>query len=531
MVFLIDHPRKERKMSSDLVKETDKSGNVLTHEIIRSEVNFLVFPFFALWDKDVNKKTETEYTAEIQRGNKRVEIEWNVSANPKYGYPGPFDKSFHKAIEEKISQLTPPIENPICIGSLYKLAEKVGVKKIGGSFYERVKMALKRIVTASVSSQGAFYRKDKEKHIDDTFHLYDRVVFIGEMLDNGEIAESNYVYLGSWYLNNINARYVKPVDYDYYQSLSLPIASRLYEILSVKFYGLLEGGGKFIRYRYSTLCDLLPSKRQKYLSWATRIFNPSHEKLVDTEFLSRFSWEKIKGVKGDWYLYYFPGSRAKEEIETFREFRKQKLNKLTPPRNDDTVNEQDKDDKVDEISDTDGNISGDLVYELQKRKISKSVAEQLVEFNPTDYIVKKIKMFDYQVGSGKNFKNPAGWLKSAIEDDYEIDDFEEKYEKKMFREKVRKIRKQKISEALSNFPDKKNWIQQRVDRAIGVRNDLVKNMGGRHPFTDEEIEELREQFRDEYPEAEDEKRDWLSRQPRYSSNAIEKRLMSEEKNK
>ena len=327
-------------MSTDLVKETDESRDVITHEIIRSEVNFLVFPFFALWDKDVNKRTETEYVAVIQRGDKKAKIEWNVVATSKYGYPGPLAKNIHKVIEEKVSQLIPPVENPICIGAFSKFAEKMKLNTKGGTFYKDIKEALVRIVTTSVRSKGAFYSKGDEKYIDDTFHLYDRIVFRGEKLRSGEIAEDNYIYLGSWYLDNINARYVKPIDYDYYQSLSLPIAERFYEILSVKFYGLLEGGGKFIRYRYSTLCDLLPSKKQKYLSWAKKSFNPSHNKLVDTGFLSGVSWEKIKGVKGDWHLYYFPGSRAKEEIEMYasrgkknrREFDKQKPNTVDHKR-------------------------------------------------------------------------------------------------------------------------------------------------------------------------------------------------------
>jgi hypothetical protein len=231
----------EDKMVNDLVTIED---SILSHEIIRSEVNFLVFPFFALWDKDVNEKNESKYSAVIQRGNKRVEIEWNVSANPKYGYPGPMAKNLHKVIEQKISQLTLPIENPICIGPLYKLGEEIGLEDArGGRNYDLIKKSLKSIIATTVESKGAFYSKNDKRNIDDTFHLYERVVFKGEKLRGGEIAEDNYVYLGSWYLENINARYVKPIDYDYYILLGLPIASRLYEMLSVKFYGLLESTG------------------------------------------------------------------------------------------------------------------------------------------------------------------------------------------------------------------------------------------------------------------------------------------------
>jgi len=39
----------------------------------------------------------------VKRGDQKIEIVWNVSANTKYGYPGPFDKEVHKAVDEQIS--------------------------------------------------------------------------------------------------------------------------------------------------------------------------------------------------------------------------------------------------------------------------------------------------------------------------------------------------------------------------------------------------------------------------------------------
>lgn len=499
---------------ANIVKQIDRENqDILSNEIIRSEVNFLLFPFFALWDKDVKERTETLYKTIVQRNDKRLEVEWNVLAHQRFGYPGPLAKKIHKAIEEKISQLALPIENPICIGALYKLAKKVGLS-VGGRAYEQIKEALKTIVTTTIVSKGAFYSKDEKKYIDDTFHLYERVIFKGEKLRSGEIAEDNYIYLGSWYLDNINARYVKPIDYNYYMSLGHPIAARLYEMLSVKFYGLLEAKGKFLRYRYSTLCDFLPAKKRKYLSWAKQSFNPSHDKLVDTGFLSDYNWEKIKGEKRDWYIYYFPGNRVKEEIEMFRDFEQQSEEELTPP--------QSEGDDGKETSE----ISNDLVYELKKRRISKYIAEKLVKYFDADYIKKKIEMFDYLRNKGKDFDNPAGWLKSAIEEDYEIDDFEEKYDKKKLSEKAKKLREQRIEEALVNFPDRNAWIQKRVDKAKRDRNEMAKNMRSKHPYTEKEIEQLRKEYSESYPQTEEEKRNWLERQPEYRTSSIVEELRS-----
>ena len=83
----------------------------LTDDVVRSEVNFLVLPFFALWNKDVKRRIEAECQLIIKRGGEKLEIVWNVSANPRFGYPGPFDKRVYKAVEQIIGELPRPIEN------------------------------------------------------------------------------------------------------------------------------------------------------------------------------------------------------------------------------------------------------------------------------------------------------------------------------------------------------------------------------------------------------------------------------------
>ena len=69
-----------------------KNNEIDLPKIINSEVNLLVFPFFVLERK--NKKLETEYKDIVKRGGQKIEIIWNVSANPKYGYPGPLIERF-----------------------------------------------------------------------------------------------------------------------------------------------------------------------------------------------------------------------------------------------------------------------------------------------------------------------------------------------------------------------------------------------------------------------------------------------------
>lgn len=190
------------KSSSDLVKK-ENQGMVFPN-IIKSEVNFLVFPFFALSRKGLKSKLETEYRETISRGDKKdekLEIVWNVSANPKYGYPGPFDRRVHKAIEQIIGEILQKhsrITNPIALGSLYELCKKMGMGKFGGREYKKIKEALQRVTATLVVSEGTFYNKAEKRRINDTFHLYERVVFKDAKLPDGETADTNDVNPKNW---------------------------------------------------------------------------------------------------------------------------------------------------------------------------------------------------------------------------------------------------------------------------------------------------------------------------------------------
>ena len=131
-----------------------------------------------------------------------------------------------------------------------------------------------------------------------------------ERPDDDERADTNYLFLGSWYLENLNALYVTLLDTGYRQSLTATLARRLYEILGVKFYGLRHAPAPGLRYAYSTLCALLPVTRYRYLSQAHRQLDPAHAELLATGFLARVEWHPTPGAPPEWYLQYFPGPRV-----------------------------------------------------------------------------------------------------------------------------------------------------------------------------------------------------------------------------
>jgi hypothetical protein len=312
----------QQEDQQEVSPEQPEASELADLEFIRSEVNLLVFPFFALTTKGLRSRLETEFRAVVSRNEEQLEILWNVSANPKYGYPGLFDREVHRAVEQVVTEQLQShghVENPVRIGSLYSLCERLkppgraARRPPSGKEYRAARRALERIAATSIRTEGAFYDKGRRRWTSQIFHLYDAVVFQGEELRDGTIADAVYVYLSDLYLQSINALYVKPLDYQYQRSLRSHIASRLYEILGVKFYGVRERRNAEVCFRYSTLAQLLPVERCQYFSDAKKQLNPAHEELLATGFLASYGWREAR-EEGDWVIFYRPGWRAREEI-------------------------------------------------------------------------------------------------------------------------------------------------------------------------------------------------------------------------
>jgi len=415
---------------------TIKNNNeIILPEIIKSEVNLLLLPFFTLERKDKRLKIEVKDKEKISG----IKIFWKVSADPEYGYPGPFDREVHKAIEQiatEIIKRNSVIKNPIQF-SIYELCKRMGIK--GGRNYQQIRKALERIQTTTIKSVGTFYSKEDKRWIEDIFHLYDRVVFKGKELPNSEIADDNYLFLGSWYLQNLNSRYTKPIDYSYWRSLKSKIASRLYEILGVKFYGVRNKKGCDITYKYTTLCKLLPLNPYKYISQAKRQLNSGNDELKDTGFISEYRWEK--NGNDHWLISYWPGERAKEEI---RRVETKNINNrietyLPGPKEGAIKYSKDLSACLSErVRSQTGNAQAEqvgLVNKLLKLNVSKITAENLTKNNDQELIKKWIEAINYS-----NADDKAAYIVKAIRENWQ---FPEEYLRKK-REEQRKEEEEKI---------------------------------------------------------------------------------------
>jgi len=280
-------------------------------ELTKAEVNILLLPVFFLSRK--GRRNVIEYRAEITQDGQEIEILWRVYPGP-LGPLGPFEKEVFRAVEYLILRRPFPIQNPIPF-TIYALCKLMGLSD-SGKIYADIKTALLRIAQATVHSKRAFWSKRQKAWVEDVFHLYDRITFEGERLPDGTVAETNLLWLGSWYLESLNAFYLRPFDYRFYRELESPVAKRLYEILGVKFQRARGRGEEFVRYRYANLCQLLPLTRQRFLSKAQEKLLPAHKELETAHFLAQVEWLPLR--EGDWVVRYWPGPRAFREMEESR---------------------------------------------------------------------------------------------------------------------------------------------------------------------------------------------------------------------
>jgi len=217
----------------EIVNRNQQELDLLVPKILRTEFNFLKYPFFDLARR--NKRNEIKIEEAIQTKDGTFNMLWFVTKG--IDFPGDFEKRLHRAIEQIINITPKPIENPLRLGKLREIAKLMGFTE-GGYITNRIRQAFDNIISATIKTNGTFQVKENngKKYMDDTFHLYDRVRHRGEMLPDGEVADCTHLWLGSWYLNNINQNYVVPLDWHFYTKLDGTITTRMYEFLSIFYH-------------------------------------------------------------------------------------------------------------------------------------------------------------------------------------------------------------------------------------------------------------------------------------------------------
>ncbi len=422
---------------------------------LRTEYNFIKFPFFDLAKDSKREEIKIEETVKTKEGE--MHVLWWVTRDIKSRFPGDFEKRLHRAIEQIINATPKPVGNPLRVGSLRFVAKLMGINPESGKNRADIQHAFENLVTASIKAHGTFQLKENntKRFLKDTFHLYDRVVYKGEELPNRKIADCIYLMLGSWYLHNVNNNYVIPIDWHFYNRLKGTRTTRMYEFLSIYFFVALENDWKYYDMRYSKVSDYFPLVRYHNYGEARKQLKPSHDFLIKSKYLSHVEWLDTQ-EKNDWTLRYWIGSRARAEYQHNKSEIRPSL--LIPERR-----RPRKLAKIDENPPE----SPYLVKELNSRGVSQKAAEKLCNSHSEPYIEHKIEVFDFLIESGSELvaRSPGGFLRNSIIDNYtDPPGFISKDEReKKKQEAIERKRRQDWQDRVERY---KSWVESKPDDQV-----------------------------------------------------------------
>src|SRR5690242_9019753 len=236
----------------------------------------------------------------------RIQAKAVIEGIPSLGLPTTADRDKYMAFM-KIAldqrEFQGQLANPIRFSGA-DMIKLLRLRK-GGFHYDEINDWCKRMVATTIMSEASIFLADRRQYATDTFHVFDRVVLVGEELHDGTRSEFYQVYLSQWQLTNLNQGYLLPLDFNAYLKLKRDIGKALFGHLSVWFYA---SRGQSIEKKYTDLCQLLNICAYPHLSKAASVLAPSLEELLAIGYLS--NWDLCRRCRGaELKLTLLPGKR------------------------------------------------------------------------------------------------------------------------------------------------------------------------------------------------------------------------------
>jgi hypothetical protein len=291
--------------------------------------------------------------------------------------PGRFDQDVYVALLQMIDDKGLPEDGWLSF-SLYELIELMG-RKHSGRDYRQVRESLRRLATTSIESDNAFYHRGWKEYISDTFSLLSEVKLSEYEDPQEERTDRNRVLLSQYFVDSYKANYLKNIDVEFYWSLASPIAKRLYRLVDKK-----RNGRRLWEAELFSLKDRIPLSDYKYASKIKEKLAPAHAELIEKDFLKGVTYRKSGG-----------NEFASYEITEGFYARRSAIGSLEHPSGDEFF----------------------CVQRLNAEGMGTKVAEELVATHGASRVMRYVEALPYQ----KNLRNPAGWLRKAIENNYELD--------------------------------------------------------------------------------------------------------------
>jgi len=235
---------------------------------------------------------------------------WRVLPSPGDRVPGTFDQDVYVEILHRYSEADFPEDGMISF-TLHSFLRSIG-RRVDGRTYEQMRSALNRLERTILESSGVYVSAKRGQALDDRFtilsavsierrRLADREQFtLFPVLTASEPGDARVV-ISPLIRENIAAGHIVTLSSPVYQSLTNPVARRLYRLLEVA----RETDTLAWRVSLDDLARQLPLA-QRYPSHLQRVLQPAHEMLVGAGVVRSASFRQINR---EWLVDYVLASR------------------------------------------------------------------------------------------------------------------------------------------------------------------------------------------------------------------------------
>ncbi|HJU74484.1 MAG TPA: replication initiator protein A [Gemmatimonadaceae bacterium] len=224
---------------------------------------------------------------------------WRVLPSPGDRLPGTFDQDVYIEICRRFIEASSPSDGIISF-TLHAFLRSIG-RRADGRTYEQLRSALNRLLRTSLESSGTYWNAALNAPFEGRFSILTSVA-----IDRRRVSDRDQLALFPAFASpepgdatitlspiiraNLSAGFISSLSVPHYQSLSSPVARRLYRLLEVARSADQPTWSQSLE----ALAEQLPLL-QRYPSHLQRVLQPAHEMLLATGIV-----RDIQTSRSDW---------------------------------------------------------------------------------------------------------------------------------------------------------------------------------------------------------------------------------------
>lgn len=351
----------------------------------RDELNLAEFPLAAISDRIPDNQKTLVFEDQIFDAGKAKTItrRLTISAADKFGLPTSLDDEVILGLIQLTKQ-NRFAERKVNF-SRYQLIQILGWRLEGRS-YERLEKSLKRWLGVTLDYEKAWWDKDAQSWVDESFHILDNVTLYDQerrlkklRSSTGEPALSSF----SWnevVFRSFKSGYLKAIDLGVFRQLQYAAAKRMYRFLDKRFYHKSRWEFDLAEFSF----EHIGLSRSYDTGQLKRRLQPAIAELESVGFIQPLAPQKryVKIARGEWRIVF--------------------ICKSVP--------------QIDEPS----SEASLLADRLKECGVTPSVVAELVRDYPHELIKMQIEVVDRlrQNKKRESIRNPAGYLVKSIREGY-----------------------------------------------------------------------------------------------------------------